>query len=218
MASRNYLVNFEDLSLMDRRKLKVNALAAGLERCGVKSIGEVNADILGLENIPDSEKKRRVAHIAAFIETGAWPRSIDQRELATGPALNDLAVATALDEMVTAPLAAVGGAVSCFQAVAAPQLLVGRLCVFYGVSIETVPIPVSYLLFRKGGVAGNIQARFDLQTQDTRLAYDALFSEPIVYDPQDVFAVQVICKIATGVAARVHLHNFLFEPAGTTIA
>ena len=182
------------------------------------SIGEIDADIPGLADIAEKDKGDRVKHIATYIATGKWPRSIDQRELATGPALNDLVAATALDEFNTAALAVVGTAYSCFQAVAAPQLLVGRLCVFYGVSIETVPTPVSYMIFRKGAALGNIVARFDLQTQNTRLAYHAFLTEPVVYDPQDVFAVQVICRIATGVAARVHLHNFLFENAGNTMA
>lgn len=220
MSSRNYLVNFEDLSLMDRKEYKLLALAAGLERCQAKNVGSPNSDIQGLEALPESNKLARVKLIRDYIAAGGWPRSIDQRELATGPAQNDFTAAsvTVLDEMVTAPLAAVGTAYSCFQAVGAPQLLVGKLLVFYGISIETAPTPVSYLLFRKGGIAGNIQARFDLQGQNTRLAYDCFFSEPVIIDPSDVFAIQVICRVATAVAARIHLHNFLFEGSGEVIA
>ncbi len=224
MSSRNYLVNFEDLSLMERKGYKLGALAAGIERCAIKSIGTPNADIPGLEAIPESNKYLRVKTILDFINgapgiPGSWPKSIDQRELATGPALNDFTAGsvTALDEMVTAPLAIAGVPYSCFQAVGAPQLLVGKLLVFFGISVEAAPNPASYLLFRKGGIAGNIQARFDLQGQSTRLAYDAFFSEPVIIDPSDVFAVQVICRIP-GPAARIHLHNFLFEGTGEVIA
>ena len=216
MGSRNYLINTEDMTLTDKKDYKLKSLAAGLERCAVKGIGNVNADIPGLEGISEGNKPARVKHIASFIATGAWPASVDQRELVTGPLRTDLAAATALDEMVTAALAVVGTPYSCFQAVGGPQMLINRLVVFWGVSIETVPIPVSYLLFRKGGAAGNVEAMFDCQPQCTRLAFDTFFSEPVVFDPMEVFAVQAVCRII-GPAARVHLHNFLFGPSGQTI-
>jgi hypothetical protein len=217
MSKRNYLVNTDDLTLSEKRGYRLNALAAGLERCVVKGIGDVEADIPNLSSLNPSDKAGRVRLIASYLEPGAFPNSVDQRELVTGPARTDFVAATALDEMVTAALAVVGTAYSCFQAVAAPQLIINRLAVFYGVSIETVPIPVSYLMFRTGGAVGNVTAFFDLQTQDTRLTYDAFFSEPVVVDPQEIFAAQVLCKIPTGVAARVHLHNFVFGPAGQTV-
>lgn len=218
MASRNYIINIDDLTLTDKKEYKLRALAAGLERCGLKGIGDINADIAGLAAIPESNKSARVQAIYNFIVTGQWPRSIDQRELATGPALSDLVVATALDDWNTAALAAVGTAYSCFQAVAAPQLIVGKLVVFYGVSIETVPMPVSRLIFRRGGVAGNIQGQFDLEPLTGRLETDGFLSEPVIVDPNDVFAIQVLCRIATAVAARVHIHNFLFEGSGIVVA
>lgn len=225
MASRNYLVNQEDLTLAEKREYKLRALAAGLERCTTPGvgIGNVEADIPGLEAIPKAQVRQRVNLIKGFISTGDWPRSVDQRELVTGPARTDFtaATATALDAMFTAALALVGAQYSCFQAVPAPQLLVNRLVVFYGVSLEAVavvpPIPVSHLLFRIGGVAGNVEALFDLQAQNTRLAIDCFFTEPVVIDPQQVFAAQVICRVATGAAYQMHLHNFLFGPVGQTI-
>lgn len=218
MSRRNYLVNSEDMSLTDKRGYKMAALAAGIERCDIRGIGNVAADIPGLQGLLDANKAQRVSLIQTFISTGAFPKSVDQRELATGPLRTDfVAPATALDEMVTAPLAAVGGVYSCFQAVPAPQLLINRLVVFYGISIEVAPIPVSWLLFRTGGVAGNVEAMYNLEPQNTRLAYDCFFSEPVVFDPQQVFAVQVVARIATGAAARISLHNFLFGPEGQTI-
>lgn len=228
MASRNYLVMSNDLSLMDKRELRQTALAAGLERCSTASIGNINADIpnnwdekgaLGLQSIPESEKERRVALIKSYIATGMWPSSIDQRELMF-LAGNDLVVATAIDSWLTAPLAAVGAFYSCFQAVAAPQLVQGKLMVCYGVSVESVAalLPVSRLLFRRGGAAGNIQAQFDMEPMGVRLEVDAFFTEPVVIDPQEVFAIQVRASLATGIAEKVHIHNFLFESAGTVIA
>jgi len=218
MSQRNYLVNVEDLSLMDKREYNMRALAAGLERCEIKGIGNLHADIPGLEGIPSGNLSKRVQYIYDAIKGGKFPESIDQRGLVTGPARTDFVLpATALDTMVTAPLAVVGLPYSCFQGVPAPQLLNNRLVVFYGVSVNTVPLPVSWLIFRTGGALGNVEAMFDLQTQETRLEFDAYFSEPIVFDPQEVFAVQVIASIAIAAAAQVHVHNFLFGPAGQTV-
>ena len=216
MASRNYLVASNDMTLTDKKEYRLNALAAGLERCGLKSIGDIKADIPSLAGIPDDNKVGRVKLIHDFIMAGQWPRSIDQRELTP---LTDLTVATALDMWLTAALAAVGTPYSCFQAVAAPQLVVGRLMVCYAVSVESavVPMPVSRLIFRRGGVAGNIQAQFDMEPMGVRWEPDAFFSEPVVIDPQDIFAIQVLCR-AVAAATIVHIHNFLFESSGQVIA
>jgi len=205
------------MTLTDKREYKLLALAAGLERCAIRGIGGINADIPGLENIAEADKVKRTKHIHNYIASGVWPRSVDQRELVTGPARTDFVVATALDEMVTAALAAVGVAYSCFQAVAAPQMLINRLLVVWGLSIETAPNPISYLIFRTGGALGNVEAMFDCQAQNTRLAFDCFFSEPVVIDPQQVFAVQALCSIATAAPCQLHLHNFVFGPAGQTI-
>lgn len=219
MASRNYLVMTNDMSLSDKKKYRTKALAAGLERCKHASIGTIEADVPGLEAIPEANKVARVQQIQNYIETGAWPRSIDQRELnpiAAGP---DLVAGTALDMWLTAALAAIGTPYSCFQAIAAPQLIVGKLMVCYGVSVESavVPMPVSRLIFRKGGAAGNIQAQFDMEPMGIRQEPDAFFSEPQVIDPQEIFAIQVICR-AIAAATIVHIHNFLFEATGLLIA
>ena len=215
MASRNYLVMSNDMTLSDKKDYRLKALAAGLERCGLKSIGDINGDVPGLQAIPVSNKDARVTTIKSYIQTGQWPKTIDQRELAP---LTDLVVPTALDMWLTAALAAVGTPYSCLQAVAAPQLIIGRLMVCWGVSVHTPLLPVSRLIFRRGGVAGNIQAQFDMEPMGVRLETDAFFTEPVVIDPNDVFAIQVLCRIATAVAAEVHIHNFLFEGSGQVVA
>lgn len=217
MASRNYLIMSNDMTLTDKKEYRTKALAAGLERCGIKDIGNIEADVPGLEGIPQASKERRIEAIRNFIITGKWPASIDQRELAP---LTDLVVPTALDGWLTAALAAVAAFYSCFQAVAAPQLLQGLLMVCYGVSVDSaaVPMPVSRLVFRRGGAVGNIQAQFDMEPMAVRQEVDAFFSEPVVIDPQEIFAIQARCRNATLAAEIVHVHNFLFESAGNVIA
>lgn len=216
MASRNYLVMSNDMTLTDKKEYRLNALSAGLERCSIKGIGDVKADIPGLASIPDANKVAKVKLIHDYLITGQWPRSVDQRELAP---LTDLVVPTALDMWLTAALAAVGTAYTCFQAVLAPQLIIGKLMVCYAVSVESavVPMPVSRLIFRRGGAAGNIQAQFDMEPMGVRWEPDAFFSEPVVIDPNDVFAIQVLCR-AIAAATPVHIHNFLFESSGLVVA
>lgn len=217
MSTRNYLVLSDDMTLTNKADYRLTALAAGYERCGVKGIGNVNADIPGLQAIPAADKTARINAIKAFISQGVTPKSIDQRELMP---LTDLVVPAAQDSWLTAALAVVGTAYTCLNAVAAPQLLTGKLMVCYAVSVESVSaiMPVSRLTFRRGGAVGNIQALFDMEPMGVRLEQDAFFSEPVVIDPQDIFAIQALCRVATGISERVHVHNFLFESAGTVVA
>jgi len=216
MASRNYLVMSNDMTLSDKAKYRATALAAGLERCGTKGIGDVNADVPGLQSIPLANKANRVELIRNYIMTGAWPKSIDQRELAP---LTDFVAAAAQDSWLTVALA-VGGVVSALNALPAYTFPAGRLMVCYGVSVESavVPMPVSRIIFRKGGAAGNILAQFDMEEMGVRWEPDAFFSEPVVLDPQEAFAIQVLGRAVVAAGARVHVHNFLFESAGLTVA
>ncbi len=216
MASRNYLVMTNDMTLSDKKEYRLNALAAGLERCGLKGIGDINADIPGLQPIPLANKLARVKLIHDFIATGQWPRTIDQRELAP---LTDFAIAAAQDSWLTVALA-VGGVVSALNAAAAYTLLVGKLMVCYGVSVESaiVPMPVSRLIFRRGGALGNIIAQFDMEELGVRWEPDAFFSEAVVIDPQELFAIQVLGRAVSAAGERVHIHNFLFETTGLVVA
>lgn len=222
MASRNYVVITKRMSMMDQKEYKLRALAAGLERCAIKNVGDVNADIPGLQAIPEGNKRSRVDKIYQFIAPSPqgmalWPKSIDQRALWP---LTDLVVPAAQDSWLTQAFAAVNGFYSCLNAVAAPQLIQGKLMVCYGISYEGVgvPMPGSRLLFRRGGAAGNIQAAFDLEELGAAEEPDGFLSEPQVIDYTDPFAIQVRARNATGLAEIFHIHNFVFESAGLTIA
>jgi hypothetical protein len=225
MASRNYLIMSSDMTLTDKKEYRMSALSAGLERCGVKTIGDVNADIpanwdakgaIGLQAIPLANKDARVAEIRKFISTGRWPRSIDQRELAP---FTDFVLAAAQDFWITPALAAVGTVYTALNALAAYTFPAGRMMVCYGISINAaaVPLPISRLIFRRQGAAGNIQAQFDVQPLGPRLETVAFFSEPVVIDPQEAFAIQVLCSNIAP-ATEIHIDNFVFEGSGGVIA
>jgi hypothetical protein len=137
-------------------------------------------------------------------------------ELDVRPLQNIRDFATALDQWNTAALAVVGTAYSVFQAVAAPAIPANKLIVFYGVGIETIPLPASLLTFRRAAIAGNIMAQFDLEQLVNCQTQEGYFSEPIVIEPQTTFACQVTARIAGG-AARVQLMGFAVERKGETI-
>ena len=214
MASRNYLVMSNDMTVTEKKEYRLNALAAGLERCGLKSIGDINADIDGLSTIPDKEKRARVRLIHDYIATGQWPRSIDQRELAP---LTDFVAAAAQDFWVTPALAVVGVVYTCLNALAAYTFPAGRMMVCYGISSNVAVLPISRVTFRRQGALGNIQAQFDCQPMGPRLETAAFFSEPVVMDPQEAFAIQVLCNVIAGPTA-IHIDNFVFESSGGIIA
>ncbi len=130
---------------------------------------------------------------------------------------NIIDAGAALEQWNTAALLVVGNNYSVFQAIAAPILAANKVAVFWGVSVEDVPSPVSRLLFRTGGAAGNILYNFDMERTINNLENVGYFSEPVVIGPTQPFAVQVTCRIATLVLARVQLFAEIIEPKGLTI-
>ena len=193
----NVLVLQDSLSLTDRKDYAVRALKALMTRAIGKNLGS-DADL-------------------AKIMAGQLPTTLDVREFQLN--ILDLVAPPVVDQWRTAPLVApVGTAYSCFQAVVSPQMQNNRIAVFFKVAVEDVPLPVSRIIFRKGGVGGNIMAVFDLEFLSFAQNPVGYFSEPVAFDPSDVFAIQVITRIATGVFARVILGAWTCEGKGGVIA
>jgi len=211
VGDRNYLIPIGSMSLIDQKEYRLGVLAAGLNACLDHSIGSIKDQVSGLK--PDMDEDERIRTILNYIKVlKEWPASVDVAEFQ--PIADLTPPAVALDEWLTAPLAAVGTAYSCFQAIAAPSVPAGRLAVFFGVSINTVPPPVSRLVFRHGAATGNILAVFNLEDLFARMEIAGFFSEPVVILPNQTFAAQARCSIATAVAARVSLMGYTFKNAG----
>ncbi len=217
MSSLNYIIPTGSMDEVMQSTYRVKAVAAGIERAAVKDIGAIADDIPGYKEArpigDETPRDARIRTILAYLLGGNIPPSIDIREFQ--PILD---AGAALDQWNTAALAVVGTAVSVFQAVGAPVLAADALAVFYKIGIETVPLPVSRVIFRSGGAAGNTVGIFDLEQLVNRLETDGFLSEPVVYDPSQTFAVQVLPRIATLVLARVQPGALIFEPAGNVIA
>jgi hypothetical protein len=212
MASRNYILPVDSLSLSQQADYRLKAIAAAIERATVKGIGSIGDDEIPGYNAMGTSKQR-VGAILGFLSSGNMPRALDVRDFQ-----NILDAGTALDQWNTAALAVVGTNYSVFQAVAAPTLGNNKLAVFYNISIETIPLPISRVTFRSGGATGNTVAVFDLEQLAEQERLQGYFTEPVVIDPTITFAIQTLCRIATGAAARVQLGSFVVEPAGQTIA
>lgn len=212
MSSKAYIIPTDSLTFQQQQEYRVNALCAGIARCfGPNSIAVWDPGEFGqpsqINGVPT------LASIKAFLLSGGWPKSLDVREFQ--PILD---AGAALDQWNTAALAAVGTEYSIFQAVAAPAaaLRVKKLVVWYKVSIDTIPVPISRLVFRRNAAAGLLQSEFDIEQLVNQIRLDGYFSEPVIWDNNTAYAINAMARIATGVLARVIMGNLLFEPAGTT--
>ncbi len=203
MGSRQYIVPADLMTISDMKDYRVGALASGIKRCLELKIGVPQPDFEGLS----------VSQIKALVSKQMWPSQLDVFEFQ-----NILHAGTALDQWNTAALAVVGTAYSMFQAIAAPAAALrnNKVTVFYGVTIETIPNPISRIIFRRNNATGLTIGEFDVEMLGSMDKLMGFFSEPIVIDNDVAFAAQVLARIATGAAARVQLMSFIFEPAGTT--
>ncbi len=108
------------------------------------------------------------------------------------------------EQWLTATLALVNTQYSVWTTLVAPlvgltpQLANNKLCVFWGVALNTTPNPVSLLSFRLGLNAATTYAVVNLEDLESQVTPEGYFSEPVVYDPSSILNVVVTSKIATG--------------------
>jgi len=212
MSTRNYIVLSEDLSLTDRQKYRLGAMAAGIAACFENNIG-----VWDPNEVPAANGVKPTAlDVMNFLARsgGEPPESIDVREFQ--PVLD---AGTALDQWLTAAFAAVGGEYSIFQAIPVPAIALRtrKLVVWYGVQLGNVPALATRMNFRRTVAAGTITAQFDLQEIWTGQKLDGYFSSPQIWLPNLPYALNVLAS-AIAPAQVVIPHNFVFEPAGTVSA
>jgi hypothetical protein len=212
MSSKAFIIPTDSLTFMDQKNLRIKALAGGVQRSYVLGVQTWDKEDMPLPPSKQNVSTPDYDALVAFISGGGWPKNLDVREFQ--PILD---AGTALDQWNTAALAAVGTEYSIFQAIAAPAIALRtkKLVVWYKVQVETVPLPVSRLVFRRNVAAGNLQAEFDLEQLATQLRVDGYFSEPVIWDNNTAYAINVMAR-QIAAAARVIPGNFVFEPAGTT--
>ena len=215
MSSKAYIVPEDNLTFMDQQKYRIGAMAAGIQRA--YSLGLVSWNRQDMALPPDAQFPDSPDYNALFnyLAAGNWPRNLDVREFQ--PTL-DAGAGAAADFWNTAALAAVGTEYSCIGAVAVAPAAnrIKRVVAWYRVAVLTTPFPCNRLLFRRNTATGLLQAEFDLEQLSMELRPCGYLSEPVVWDNNVAYAINVMAMIATGVAAKVVLNGLVFEPAGTT--
>jgi len=208
MSSKNYIIPTEDLTLTDKSDFKRKALAAGILRCYQLKIAPWDPS-----EIPSrTPNQLSMRDVYDYLVGGSWPSGLDVREF------QPIADAgAALDQWNTPALAAIGTEYSVFQAIPVPAigLRATKLVVWYKVLVDSIPLPVSRLVFRKTAAAGSIMAQFDLEQLAAGQRLDGYLSEPQIWDPNLPYAINVMARIVAGVS-RIVPGNFVFEPAGST--
>jgi hypothetical protein len=122
---------------------------------------------------------------------------------------------------LTMPLAVVGNAYSIFAdnvpAALTPQVPNNQVWVFYGCDILTLGQPVTQLFFTTGNSLIR-KSMFDLELLYAGQETSGYFTNPVVYDPQEICGATVRARVATGAAARIVLYTIVLEPDQVNVA
>lgn len=213
MSSRQYVIPTKRMTLSDEKDYRFGALATGVVRAFAKNIGEWDPRELGSQ---PATADAQIAQVKNYIaSTGLIPKSLDVRMWRN---VDD--AVTAVDQWRTAALAAVGTEYSALQAVAAAPAAsrATKLVVWHKVSIDQAALNISRVIFRRTNATGILMAQFDVEELAMQEVMQGYFSEPVVWDPNLPYALNVLCRIATGLFDRVIVGGFVFEPAGQTNA
>ena len=179
----------------------------------------IPVDFMSFSDIKSAREKAINAGISAAIKSGAISSADHCVVREADPVVDFLA---GVGGWLTMTLAVVGTPVSVFSsavpAALNPTLANNRFAVFYSVSVEDFPFPVTQLSFREGVQAGTTYAVFDLESLTTVNQQVGFFSEPVPYEPQRVLNIVVTPRLATAAQARVRLGCYIIEPGGPVIS
>lgn len=112
------------------------------------------------------------------------------------------------DELKTAPILIAGQEYSIFSEVEKPRITDHRVVVFFAIGIDK-PNTISRLVFRHGNAPwGNIIQSFDL----AQIGKRGFFNCPIVFYPDTLFSITIVCSVVTNTPISVRLFGYTFEP------
>lgn len=176
----SYIVPTNELTLGDIKAFKMGAVRAGITRALALGLARTEAELV-------------VRHALPFTDFGNG---------ATGWAL----------EQYRNPIIAAAGWGSVFDTGAlpafAPTLANSKVAVFYKFSDYSAAPTMTGVRFRVGGTGATTKGVFHFQlSTGSKLEPDFYFSEPVVYDPQDVVYIEAYYGAAVGALAE----NFAFE-------
>jgi hypothetical protein len=185
----SYAIPTNELTLTDIKGFKTAAVEAGISR----------ALSLGLARTRDELIVRSMLPATDFGAAVGW----------------------ALEQYSAAAVLAAGWA-SMFNAGAPvyPTLANTKVCVFYKFADYTAAPVLSGVRFRVGGTGATTKAAFMLQLEiGAKLEPDVYFSEPVIYDPQDVAFIEGYWTGPQAVGTELFAFNaFVIERAGANVS
>jgi len=191
----SYAIPTNELTLTDIKAYKERCLAAGIARAKVKGIAASDEELVWREMQPAFDLGA-LAGLAAGV----------------GYALEYYVTGAAVGAGVWAP------APGFVAWVADPALPVGRVAVFYKVYDADANPVVTAVRFLIAGAT----TKASLFTQcllDNKLESEAWFSEPVVYDPQDIVNIDFYGRLATGAAGEeLGFGCFIIERVGAVVS
>ena len=162
----------------------------------------------------------KTAAIEAGILRAIEKLGVGRGELVTREALpaTDFPAAWATEYYVGPAIAAVGwGAAS--GGAATGTVPVGRVAVFYKLADADDNPAYTAVRFRLGAGGASTKASFFFQLNiDNKLESDCYFSEPIVYDPNDIVTIQAYSRVALHAAEELSFGCFIIEKVGATVS
>ncbi len=188
----SYIVPTNELTLGDIKQFRVGAIEAGITR----------ALALGLARTKDELIVRNALPATDFGVAVGW-----SLEWYRGPAIAAVGWGSVFDT----------GALPAF----APTLANSKVAVFYKFADYDAAPSITGIRFRVGGTGATTRASFFQQLEtNSKLEPDFYFTEPVVYDPQDVVYIEAYYSVAPlGIGDEQFAFGcFIIERAGATVS
>ncbi len=191
----SYAIPTNELTLNDIREYKTRAIAAGIVRAKAKGIAASDEELVVREMLPSFD-----LGILAGLAAGV------------GYALNYYVTAAAVGAGVWVPAPGVTAWT------ADPALPIGRVAVLYkayDAAADPQATAIRFLI-----ATATTKANFFIQELiDNKLEPEVWFSEPVVYDPQDIVNIDFFGRAATaGGGEELGFGCFIIERVGAVVS
>jgi len=185
----SYIIPTNELTLTDIKAYRAAAIEAGIVRALALGLARTRGELV-------------VRHALPATDFGA----------AIGWALENYAEAASLGG-IWASVFNVGAPVY-------PTLANSKVAVFYKFTDYTVAPAWTGLRFRVGGTGATTKATFYMQLElGSKLEPDVYFSEPVIYDPQDVTFIEAYHAVATAAGGELFAFGcYIIERLGANIS